>query len=166
MTQLSFKIIDKSFKIDDFNCGDDDINYFLKNLAIPNQIRKLSNTYIFYIEEDKRVVAYFSILASQLNTGDTRIYGIDKIPIVLLGRMGVEKNFRGINIGRTMINITIKKALEASKLIACRLLLIETSLDMKSYYLEKINLGFEWFKDRKNFSILVLDLLKYENSLK
>ena len=166
MTQLSFKIIDKSFKIDDFNCGDDDINYFLKNLAIPNQIRKLSNTYIFYVEEDKQVVAYFSILASQLNTGNARIYGIDKIPIVLLGRMGVDKNFRGNNIGRTMINIAIKKALEASKLIACRLLLIETTLDMKSYYLEKINLGFEWFKDRKSFSILVLDLLKYENSLK
>lgn len=166
MTQLLFKIIDKSFKIDDFNCGDDDINYFLKNLAIPNQFRKLSNTYIFYIEENKRVVAYFSILASQLNTGDARIYGIDKIPIVLLGRMGVDKNFRGNNIGRTMINIAVRKALEASKLIACRLLLIETSLDMKSYYLEKINLGFEWFKDRKTFSILVLDLLKYESSLK
>lgn len=166
MTQLLFKIIDKSFKIDDFNCGDDDINYFLKNLAIPNQFRKLSNTYIFYIKENKRVVAYFSILASQLNTGDARIYGIDKIPIVLLGRMGVDKNFRGNNIGRTMINIAVRKALEASKLIACRLLLIETSLDMKSYYLEKINLGFEWFKDRKTFSILVLDLLKYESSLK
>ncbi len=166
MTQLSFNIIDESFKIDDFNCEDDDINYFLKNLAIPNQIRKLSNTYIFYIEENKRVVAYFSILASQLNTGDARIYGIDKIPIVLLGRMGVDKNFKGNNIGRTMINIALKKALEASKLIACRLLLIETTLDMKSYYLEKINLGFEWFKDRKSFSILVLDLLKYENSLK
>ena len=166
MTQLLFKIIDKSFKIDDFNCGDDDINYFLKNLAIPNQFRKLSNTYIFYIEENKRVVAYFSILASQLNTGDARIYGIDIIPIVLLGRMGIDKNFRGNNIGRTMINIAVRKALEASKLIACRLLLIETSLDMKSYYLEKINLGFEWFKDRKTFSILALDLLKYESSLK
>ena len=166
MTQLLLKIIDKSDKIDDFDCGDNDINYFLKNLAIPNQYRKLSNTYIFYLEENKRLVAYFSILASQLNTGDARIYGIDKIPIVLLGRMGVDKNFRGNNIGRAMINIAVKKALEASKLIACRLLLIETSLNMKSYYLEKINLGFEWFKDRKTFSILVLDLLKYENSLK
>ena len=166
MTQLLFKIIDKSSKIDDFDCGDDDINYFLKNLAIPNQYRKLSNTYIFCIEEDERVVAYLSILASQLNTGDARIYGIDKIPIVLLGRMGVDKNFRSNNIGRAMINIAVKKALEASKLIACRLLLIETSLNMKSYYLEKINLGFEWFKDRKTFSILVLDLLKYENSLR
>jgi len=166
LTELLLKLIDESDNTDDFNCGDDDINYFLKNLAIPNQYRKLSNTYIFYNEEDKRIVAYFSILASQLNTGDARIYGIDKIPIVLLGRMGVDKNFRGNNIGLTMLKIALKKALEASKLIACRLLLIETSLDMKSYYLEKINLGFEWFKDRKTFSILVLDLLKYENSLK
>ena len=166
MTQLSLKIIDESDNIDDFNCGDDDINYFLKNLAIPNQYRKLSNTYIFYLKESKRVIAYFSILASQLNTGDARIYGIDKIPIVLLGRMGVDKNYRGNNIGRTMINIAVKKALEASELIACRLLLIETSLDMKSYYLEKLNLGFEWFRDRKTFSILVIDLLKYEKSIK
>ncbi len=166
MNKLLLKLIDTSDKIDKFNCGNDDINYFLKNLAIPNQYRKLSNTYIFYNEEDKRVVAYFSILASQLNTGDARIYGIDKIPIVILGRMGVDNNFKGNNLGKIMITIAIKKALEASKLIACRLLLVETSIDMKTYYLEKINLGFEWFKDRKTFSILVLDLLKYENSLK
>lgn len=120
MTKLLLKIIDESDKIDKFDCGEDDINYFLKNLAIPNQYRKLSNTYIFYNEEDKRVVTYFSILASQLNTGDARIYGIDKIPIVLLGRMGVDKDFRGNNLGRTMITIAIKKTLEASNLIGCR----------------------------------------------
>ena len=34
MTQLLLKIIDKSDKIDDFDCGDDDINYFLKNFSI------------------------------------------------------------------------------------------------------------------------------------
>lgn len=65
-----------------------------------------------------------------------------------------------------LINVAIKKALEASHLIACRLLLVETSQDMKSYYLEKLNQGFEWVKDRKTFSILVIDLLKYEKSLK
>ena len=135
-------------------------------MAIPNQYRKLSHTYILYLEDTKRVVAYFSICASLLNTGDARIYGIDKIPIVLLGRMGVDKNFRENNIERTMINIAVKKALEASHLIACRLLLVETSQDMKSYYLEKLNIGFEWFRDRKTFSILVIDFLKYENSLK
>ena len=166
MTYLSLKIIDESDKIDEFDCGDDDINYFLKILAIANQKRKLSNTYILKSKESNQIVAFFSILASQLNTGDARIYGIDKIPIVLLGRMGVDKKFRGNNIGRIMINTAVRKALEAGQLIACRLLLVETTKDMKSYYLEKINLGFECFRDRKTISLLVIDLLKYENSLK
>jgi len=166
LTNLLFKLIDKSDNVDDFDCNDDDINYFLKNLAISNQNRKLSNTYILYSKNSNQIVAYFSIIASQLNTGDARIYGIDKIPIVLLGRMGVDKKFRGNNIGRIMINIAVRKALKAGQLIACRLLLVETSKDMKSYYLEKINLGFECFRDRKTISLLVIDLLKYENSLK
>jgi len=166
LTNLLLKLIDSSDNVDDFDCGDDDINYFLKNLAIPNQNRKLSNSYILYSEESNLIVVYFSILASQLNTGDARIYGIDKIPIVLLGRMGVDKKFRGNNIGRSMINAAIRKALEAGQLIACRLLLVETSKGMKSYYLEKINLGFECFRDRKTISLLVIDLLKYEKSLK
>jgi len=96
LTNLLFKLIDKSDNVDDFDCNDDDINYFLKNLAISNQNRKLSNTYILYSKNSNQIVAYFSIIASQLNTGDARIYGIDKIPIVLLGRMGVDKKLGGI----------------------------------------------------------------------
>lgn len=65
MTGLSLKIIDESDKIDEFDCGDDDINFLLKNLAIAYQKRKLSNTYILKSKESNQMVAYFSILASQ-----------------------------------------------------------------------------------------------------
>ena len=93
MTDLSLKTIDESNKIDEFDFGDDDINCFLKNLAITYQKRKLSNTYILKSKESNQMVAYFSILASQLNTGDACIYGIDKITIVLLGRNLNYKSF-------------------------------------------------------------------------
>lgn len=165
MTNFILKIIDDSDRTEDFNCGDEDINFFLKNLALSNQNKKFSNTFIFYNEKTKRVVAYFSILASQLNTGDARIYGVDKIPVALLGRIGVDKEFRGKNIGKLMIRQALTKALKASKSIACRLLLVETSLDLKSYYLDKVKLGFEWFKDSKKFTILVIDLFKFQNTL-
>ncbi|MBD3253817.1 MAG: hypothetical protein GF383_01925 [Candidatus Lokiarchaeota archaeon] len=48
MTDLSLKIIDEFDNIDDFDCNDDDINFFLKNLATSNQNKKLSNAYILY----------------------------------------------------------------------------------------------------------------------
>ena len=51
------------------------------------------------------------------------------------------------------------------KIIACHLLLVETNLDTKSYYLEEVNMGFEWFRDRKKSSILFIDLKKYEENI-
>jgi hypothetical protein len=166
LIDLIFKEIDENIIIDKFDCGNEDINYFLKNLALNNQERKLSRAYAFVLKDSLEIIAFFTLSASQLNTGDARIFGMDKVPIVLLGRLGVDINYKGKNLGTAMIKIALEKSLEASKFIACRLLLLETTLDMKSYYLEKINMGFEWFRDWKNTSILFIDLKKYEEIIK
>jgi len=164
LTDLIFKELDRDVIIEPFNCGDEVINSFLKNLALLNQERKLSKTYTFSLKDSNNVIAFLTLSASQLNTGDARIFGIDKVPIVLLGRLGVDKSYKNKKLGIALIKIALEKSLEASKIIACRLLLVETALDMKSYYLEKVNMGFEWFRDRKNSSILFIDLKKYEES--
>ena len=165
MTDLSFKEIDKTAKIERFDCENEEINYFLKELALLNQERKLSNIYTFTLKQSNEIIAYFTLSASQLNTGDARIFRIDKVPIILLGRLGVDKNYKGKNLGKAMIELALDKCLEASKIIACRLLLVETSLEMKSYYLEKVNMGFEWFRDRKSTSLIFIDLKKYEENI-
>ena len=165
MTDLVFKELDKDGIIKSFDCGDQDINHFLKSLAFLNQERKLSKTYTFYVKASNKVIAFVTLSASQLNTGDARIFGIDKVPIVLLGRLGVDNSYKSKKLGIALIKIALEKSLEASKIIACRLLLVETNLDMKSYYLRKVNMGFEWFRDRKNSSILFIDLKKYEETI-
>ncbi len=165
MTDLIFKEITDDIILSKFDCGDEDINYFLKNLAISNQERKLSKTYTFCLKDSNEIIGFFTLSASQLNTGDARIFGMDKVPIVLLGRLGVDRKYKGKNLGTAMIRIALEKSVETSKIIACRLLLVETTIDMKSYYLEKVKNGFEWFRDRKNTSVLFIDLKKYETSL-
>jgi len=165
LTDLLFKQLDKDAIIESFDCGERVINSFLTDLALLNQERKLSKTYVFCLKDSNIVIAFLTLSASQLNTGDARIFGIDKVPIVLLGRLGVDKKYKHKNLGNTLIKIALEKSLEASKIIACRLLLVETTLDMKNYYLEKVNMGFEWFRDRKNNSILFIDLKKYEENI-
>ncbi|MBN1801511.1 MAG: hypothetical protein JW891_08400 [Candidatus Lokiarchaeota archaeon] len=78
MTDLVFKELSKEMVINHFDCGDDDINYFLKNCAFSNQERKLSRTYVFYLKDTKEIIAFFTLSASQLNTGDASIFGMDK----------------------------------------------------------------------------------------
>lgn len=165
MTEIIFKELDKEIIIRDFDCGDLEINSFLEKLAHTNQEEKLSKTYTFCIKDTNELIAFMTLSASQLNTGDARIFGIDKVPVVLLGRLGVDNDFKGKGLGFSLIRIALEKALDASYIIACRLLLVETTSDMKSYYLEKVNMGFEWFRDRKKSSILFIDLKKYEKSI-
>jgi predicted GNAT family N-acyltransferase len=165
LTDLLFKQLDKDAIIESFDCGERVINSFLTDLALLNQERKLSKTYVFCLKDSNIVIAFLTLSASQLNTGDASIFGIDKVPIVLLGRLGVDKKYKHKNLGNTLIKIALEKSLEASKIITCRLLLVETTLDMKNYYLEKVNMGFEWFRDRKNNSILFIDLKKYEENI-
>ncbi len=89
--ELIFKEINKEMIIDHFDCGNDDINYFLKNLAMCNQERKLSKTYAFYMKESEKIIAFFTLSASQLNTGDVRILGMDKVPIILYNMQKMER---------------------------------------------------------------------------
>ena len=165
MTDLIFKELDRDVIVESFDCGEQVINSFLKDLALLNQERKLSKTYNLCLKDSNKVIAFLTLSASQLKTGDARIFGIEKVPIVLLGRLGVDNEYKHKNVGIALIKIALEKSLEASKIIACRLLLVETTLDMKSYYLEKVHIGFEWFRDRKNSTILFIDLKKYEENI-
>lgn len=164
MSNLLFKEIDNTVEIDEFCCGNEIIDNFLKNLAISNNERKLSKTYVLCREEDKKVIAFFSLSASRLNTGDARIFGMDKVPVALLGQLGVDKNYNGRNLGKNLIKIALEKAYRVGKMIACRLLLIETTPDNINYYLKKVHMGFEHFGIRRNYNILYIDLLKYERN--
>ncbi len=164
MTEFVLKELDESDVLDNFSCKDEDIDFFLKNLALANQKAKFSKTYVLSDKINHKAIAFISLSASQLNTGDARLFGLDKIPGILLGRLGVDSNYQGKELGSFLIKMALEKALEASTIVACRLLLVETSKDMKNYYLEKVSMGFEWFRDKKQFSTLYIDLLKHENN--
>ena len=158
MTEFILKELDESDILEDFSCKDEDIDFFLKNLALSNQKAKFSKNYVLSDKINHKTVAFISLSASQLNTGDARIFGMDKIPVILLGRLGVDTNYQRKKLGSFLIKVALEKALEAGTIIACRLLLVEISKDMKNYYLKKVSMGFEWFKDKTQFSTLYIDL--------
>ena len=113
LIDLIFKEIDENIIIDKFDCGNEDINYFLKNLALNNQERKLSRAYAFVLKDSKEIIAFFTLSASQLNTGDARIFGLDKLPIVLLGRLGVDINYKGKNFGHCYDKNRLRKIIRS-----------------------------------------------------
>jgi hypothetical protein len=166
MVQIKFGEFDNTTDFEEFTCGTDEIDDFLKKKAKINSEFKFSKIYTFTTLEENKVIAYFTLSASQLNIGDARIFGKNNLPATLLGQLGVDNSYKGRNLGKIMIRLALEKAYQASKIVASRLLLIETPSINREYYLNKINVGFELLKfdKKRNLDLIYIDLLKYEKN--
>ena len=166
MIRIKFREFDDTLNFEEFACGNDEIDAFLKNTASINEKAKFSKIYTFTSIEDDKIIAYFTLSASQINIGDARIFGKNNVPAILLGQLGVENKNKGRNLSKKLIRLALEKAYQASRIVASRLLLVETPIIKREYYLHKINMGFELLKydKKRNLNILFIDLLKYEQT--
>jgi len=53
---------------------------------------------------------------------------------MLIGQLGVDNNYRGIDIGSTMCGWCIGKAIEFSKVIGCRYVSVLTNEKVAEFY--------------------------------
>ena len=93
-----------------------------------------------------------------LRLADTKKFGIQKVPAALLGRIAIDNDYRGQNLGKNLIAFIRGRCNYIKTLIGCRLLVVEVKKDdLIVNYL--INFGFELLHQSKDFNILGLDLL-------
>ena len=53
-----------------FNCGDDDLNDFIINEALPYRKAMLAVTYVFENKQTKQVAAFFSLAHDKISISD------------------------------------------------------------------------------------------------
>src|SRR5664279_1939347 len=80
-----------------FSCGIDSMDQWLKRRSLKNQLQGASRTYV--VCEGVRVVAYYALASGALTTIDAtgrfRRNMPDPIPVVVLGRLAVDKTLQG-----------------------------------------------------------------------
>lgn len=128
---------------EDFSCGTESLDSWLKRRALKNQIQGASRTYVVCIE--KRVVAYYAlasgaILASEA-TGRLRRNMPDPIPVVVLGRLAVDSTLRGKGFGRALVRDAAMRVLQAADAIGIRGMTVQALSDEAQVFYE--HLGFE-----------------------
>ena len=106
--------------ISDFDCGDDDLNDFFNRDALNYKHQMLSRTCFFRHNSSGAIVCAFSFSASSIKTADLpgsrrkkvkelvpREKSLKSYPAILIGRLGVAKEFGGHGIGSQLMN-TVK----------------------------------------------------------
>lgn len=128
-----------------FDCGDEDLNEFLFDNARLCEIELLSKTYV--IEDERNTIAYFSLLADKisksliprivwenLNAKIPEEKHFNSYPAVKIGRLAVHKDYKGQNIGSSILSLVSSLVIASSEYVAFRFLTVDAYKSAQGFY--------------------------------
>jgi GNAT superfamily N-acetyltransferase len=129
--------------VEDFDCGNDVLNEWLRTKARHNQREGGSRTWV--VLDGRRVVAFYAsstaVLLRSHATKRAARNQPDPLPAVLLGRLAVDTKHQGHGLAAALLKHFLLKSLEIAELTGVRLLLVHAKNDTaKRFYLRY---GFE-----------------------
>jgi GNAT superfamily N-acetyltransferase len=113
-------------QLEAFDCGVESLNQWLQHRALINQLAGVSRTSV--IAQEQRVLAYSSLAAGSIVLADVpgalRRNMPNPLPVVVLGRLAVDRRQQGQGLGRALVAHAIGQSLQAQRLIGARALLV------------------------------------------
>lgn len=124
-----------------FDCGDAQLNEFLKKYARQDSRRMFGVTYVaICCDEYPRVIGYYTLATTAIprdGLSDELLKGLPKyrdLPAFLLARLAVDKNFQRKQIGELLLSRCFEHCLTVSKCIAARYVVAEALTSAISWY--------------------------------
>jgi GNAT superfamily N-acetyltransferase len=126
-TKLSAPVpLTASHDLEDFDCGEPVLNDWLRQRAMKNESR-FSRTYV--VCDGNNVVAYFCIAAGSIERaaapGKVRRNAPDIIPISVIGRLAVSRNYAGKGLGADILSDALRRIAAASQSIGIGAVLVQ-----------------------------------------
>lgn len=152
-----FETLNEKHDLSDFDCGDDDLNDFLKNDALSQQNEKLNITKL--VMYDGRILGFSTLLTDTIflkNIKNEKLQfkikeklKINKkykeISAVKIGRLAIRKEYIGKGLGSHILRNIMKNLKDISEnKIGFRFIIIEGYAKSFNFYV--VNNGFEYLK--------------------
>ena len=138
-SQYQIRRLGKDERVAAFNCGDDDLNDFIINEALPYRRAMLAVTYVFEHKQTKQVAAFFSLAHDKVSISDFESHTefnrfrrqrfvnekrLRSYPAIKLCRLGVDESVRGYQVGSNIIKY-IKTLYALNDRAGCRFLTVD-----------------------------------------
>ena len=126
-------------RFDDFKCGEAVLDEWLKRRASANQLSGASRTFVV-VDQDQRVRGYYAMAAGavshQMATSSVRRNMPDPIPVMVLARLAVDQRAQGIELGASLLQDAVKRAVVVSQNAGVRALLVHALHDRAKQFYE------------------------------
>ena len=133
-----------SHVLDEFTCGEPNLDEWLKRRALTNQLSGASRTFVV-ADLDGRVRGYYAMAAGavshQAATSGVRRNMPDPIPVMVLARLAVDHRAQGIQLGAALLQDAVSRAVAVSQSAGVRALLVHALHDRAKQFYQ--NHGFQ-----------------------
>ena len=145
--------------LDDFDCGNESLNHWLKKYAFTNQASESARTYV--VSREKSVVGYYALAAGSVRRAKAppRIAKAqpEPIPILLLARLAIDKSCQGKGLGAALLKDALLRVEQAADIVGIRAVLLHASDEAARRFYKKY--GFEESPvDELHLMLLMKDL--------
>lgn len=113
------ELLDKKHNRNDFDCGKELLNNYLKNQAGQDLKRKLSVCFVLSDTETNNIQGYYTLSNNSIPLTHFPEHIQKKlpksylsIPTTLLGRLAIDKKYQGKGIGKILLIDALKKSYE------------------------------------------------------
>ncbi len=141
---INFNIrkLEASDKTDEFDCGDSQLNEYVRRYAMKDQRRMFGVTYVAVCCQDGpcRVLGYFTLANTsipRIGLPASLLAGLPKyqsLPAFLLGRLAVDKRYQKKDIGEVLLSRCFEHCLTISKVSGARYLIADVMESAIGWY--------------------------------
>src|SRR5712691_6520198 len=128
-------------EVENFDCGHDALNNYLKRHAWTNQQKSLIGVSYVALDEDapRTVVGYFTLpTASVPRDAFPKKYvrGLPPydLPLILLARLAVDRRFSGRGVGHALISEALRISLRVADEVGCRCIITDAYRGRVAWY--------------------------------
>lgn len=120
------RLLQASDEAEQFDCGVEVLNSWLKRRALLNHLSGASRTYVATV--GNRIVGYYCLAAGSIQheaaTGKIRRNMPEPIPALVLGRLAVDRHVQKRGIGPALVLHALERAQEVAQVVGVRALLV------------------------------------------
>ncbi len=119
--------LNSGHRIDAFDCGEPVLDEWLRKRALGNQASGASRTFVV-ADSAGQVMGYCALaagaVAHETATAAVRRNMPDPVPVLVLGRLAVDRRAQGMKLGSALLQDAVKRAVGVSEQAGIRALLV------------------------------------------
>ncbi|MGB8010253.1 MAG: GNAT family N-acetyltransferase [Terriglobales bacterium] len=112
--------------LSDFDCGEPSLDDWLRRRALQNEESGASRTYV--VCTGQQVIGYYALavgaVAHAEAPGRVRRNMPDPVPVMVIGRLAIHKDFQGKKIGPALLRDAVLRTLQAAEIAGVRAILV------------------------------------------